>query len=50
MKNIILIGGGGNALVILSTIIDINKTEIKNYKNIINLLNSSNINSNYNIK
>jgi len=25
MKNIILIGGGGNALVILSTIIDINK-------------------------
>ena len=37
-------------IIKINTIIYINKTEIKNYKNIINLLNSSNINSNYNIK
>ena len=37
-------------IIKINTTIYINKTEIKNYKNIINLLNSSNINSNYNIK
>ena len=37
-------------IIKINTIIYINKTEIKNYKTIINLLNSSNINSNYNIK
>ena len=34
----------------INSIIYINKTVIKNSKNIINLLNSSNINSNNNIK
>ena len=34
----------------INSIIYINKNVIKNSKNIINLLNSSNINSNYNIK
>jgi len=37
-------------IIKINSIIYINKFEIKNYKNIINLLNSSNINSNYNIK
>ena len=37
-------------IIKINTTIYINKTEIKNYKNIISLLNSSNINSNYNIK
>jgi len=37
-------------IIKINSIIYINKFEIKNYKTIINLLNSSNINSNYNIK
>ena len=37
-------------IIKINTTIYINKTEIKNYKNHNKLINSSNINSNYNIK